>query len=917
MWNRVSYKKYFSPIFLIVLCLVLPSAQATIEYDRLQPTPQRILYGSVNENLDLSYQTEFHILYSPDTEKDIGVFREQTQGYFAKSPTFTLSQRQKQHGRYSALIMTRTEWSGPTIWQEAPKQAQGYALEITSEGIALVGTDEDGFFYGLQTVIQLFNHVRVAKKPLPAAILVDWPDIPNRGVMMSVQSFRSNTDLKMFKTILTGLAGLKYNNIFLGFDSAVPGPESPFPQSVPNPLTESQIKEICEYAQKYHLTLNLAFQLGSHCVWLFREPAYADLREVQGEDLTWDEANWCPLNPKLWPIIRDLVQYQMKLCHPARVLVAHDEIYLGQYAVCPRCRKAGISKEKFIAQSLVHLREIIPPEQAEMMVWSDSFSSGLMGTTSELGYSQGIMDSEKLFALSPEKITLSIWDYSGSPGHIPVINSFRKHQRPYWVSTFQSQDVHKVCYYGQRYQAEGVLTTLWYEISQWNDLRSLSARGATSLVATAAYGWNVGSQPLHSEDPVQVFHDLVTGPSPISSDTTYQTVDLTKEMNFPQKDIGEVGSFTQVIESLPCGEIYGDSVPFQLKAKGILLAGDEAESKSLPTRKIISVNRPVRAIHFLHCCDVPSREAKLNDWYQATAKPQIGYYLLTFADGKTVKLPLEYRWNIQDWNSLEGAWESPLVLQGTLKHENTRLNVQRFSWRAQTGSMPLLKSIELVSDCQMGMNPMLLAMTLETDEQTDKINNQAQSFGKFENIAFADHFGYASSAALTDKWKGVLFPEQITALGRQPELVKDQSQPGQTAMQIVLPRTESKSRTTIGQTGLSLDLSTATTISMRIRVQPVKSGSFISFLYLGNSTGKYFYRIAVPLPEPGKDWQRIFIPMESAGLEGKVDPKVGLKKIDLLMISFFHHNPEPIHVEIDDFIIGEYVGPEMFNCVRQ
>ena len=62
-------------------------------------------------------------------------------------------------------------------------QQQGYALDISSQGIALAGHDLAGVFYGVCTLNQL---VRQFGATLPALEMHDYPDYPARGLMLDV-----------------------------------------------------------------------------------------------------------------------------------------------------------------------------------------------------------------------------------------------------------------------------------------------------------------------------------------------------------------------------------------------------------------------------------------------------------------------------------------------------------------------------------------------------------------------------------------------------------------------------------------------------------------------------------------------------------------------------------------------------------
>lgn len=59
-----------------------------------------------------------------------------------------------------------------------PKKAEGYWLNVTENGITIVGADEQGLFYGVQTLL-----ASMAEGWLEKGSVTDWPDVPFRGTV--------------------------------------------------------------------------------------------------------------------------------------------------------------------------------------------------------------------------------------------------------------------------------------------------------------------------------------------------------------------------------------------------------------------------------------------------------------------------------------------------------------------------------------------------------------------------------------------------------------------------------------------------------------------------------------------------------------------------------------------------------------
>lgn len=58
-----------------------------------------------------------------------------------------------------------------------------YALQITQKGINIIGYDERGAFYGIQTLRQIMESPIASQGSLPCLAIADYPDLPYRGVV--------------------------------------------------------------------------------------------------------------------------------------------------------------------------------------------------------------------------------------------------------------------------------------------------------------------------------------------------------------------------------------------------------------------------------------------------------------------------------------------------------------------------------------------------------------------------------------------------------------------------------------------------------------------------------------------------------------------------------------------------------------
>src|SRR4051794_19903454 len=87
--------------------------------------------------------------------------------------------------------------------------AEGYAVRITADGIALDATDAAGAFYGRATLTQL-AHLHDGR--VPVGTVRDWPDFAQRGVMVDVSRDKVPTTATLH-ALVDRLASWKVNHV--------------------------------------------------------------------------------------------------------------------------------------------------------------------------------------------------------------------------------------------------------------------------------------------------------------------------------------------------------------------------------------------------------------------------------------------------------------------------------------------------------------------------------------------------------------------------------------------------------------------------------------------------------------------------------------------------------------------------------
>ncbi|MEG1402317.1 beta-N-acetylglucosaminidase domain-containing protein [Bacteroides sp.] len=139
-----------------------------------------------------------------------------------------------------------------------------YAMNIDDKGISIIGYDEKGAFYGIQTLRQIVESPISAEKKLPYLTINDYPDLSYRGV---VEGFYGTPWSHQVRMSLIDLYGKFKMNYYLY------GPKDDHYHSCPNwrlPYPEKEaknIKELVEACNRNRVDFVWAIHPGQDIKW--------------------------------------------------------------------------------------------------------------------------------------------------------------------------------------------------------------------------------------------------------------------------------------------------------------------------------------------------------------------------------------------------------------------------------------------------------------------------------------------------------------------------------------------------------------------------------------------------------------------------------------------------------------------------
>ncbi len=210
---------------------------------------------------------------------------------------------------------------------------EGYSLIITPSSLRIEAGEEKGFFYALQTLLQLRDG-----RYLPCVEIEDYPSLPLRGFHISLEANHQIT-IEELKYLISLGAKFKLNTFVIEYGDRFPFAKHPVIPSSAS-FTKEEIKELVRWGKRYHIELIPLMQCLGHLSYVLKHPQYLHLKEGGEEG-----AQLCPLNPESFKLFTELAGEILPFHSEGRYFhIGGDETReLGE---CPKCREYVKKKGK-------------------------------------------------------------------------------------------------------------------------------------------------------------------------------------------------------------------------------------------------------------------------------------------------------------------------------------------------------------------------------------------------------------------------------------------------------------------------------------------------------------------------------------------------------------------------------------------
>ena len=774
---------------------------------------------------------------------------------------------------------------------DTPTHPQGYRLVIDNTQIYVTARSTDGLFYGAQT---LLNMIRNSNKPeLDCIVINDWPDFDRRGYFMTIRNMKSEA-LPAFKKSLDAMASLKLNWLLLSIEEAFPYEPNPLVNR-PNAFTREEMIDLAEFCRARHIEIAPSMQLWSHARWMTYHPDWESKMTEGGPSSSWS-CQICPHSQEANDLIAEAVKQQIELFRPKVYFMMTDEIFLGPYGQCPRCKADPNLKETYIKE-IKFLENIVLQYGVRPMVCQDSFD--------DHHWKYG---SAMRKVLDPNEMILW-WSYSDTlPSHtMQLFKDFQLVGHSLTGKPYNTQNMLRAI------RANGgrdSTMVYWYYSAngQFTNLKQECPDSLGGFVNGLDYMWKYRETPywkLQYDGTFEMIRRLQTEKAAVPECRNVTSIPLENAVNtelgatgqFPVLDDNALAELKKTLAERP--EKYHLLTAPGGKYYAMALTGMSGDKTGRDTISF-NVNRSAKAISLLMTGSRPS--INVGEYLSAGVygKKRWDYapaatLHIFYEDGEKADVPLRYRYDFTDWNRPYGGFNTSFAVRGVdaKKQHYNFCTVMLPNPRPETK----IEKIHFQTNRLDGVSPAILAASLiDADKPCETIEFKSEAIAEripaFRNVTE----NKSEIHWHVDFTKGNLGDAKVITRGKFPanfanfEFIDDPESPaGGKVLKIVLPKADIKP----GNGYCRLDIDVPATLPpgtaslyLETKMQGVEGFSHSNF-YLVENDDYHHWGSKVRIQ---KDWATIRLSLPHSRDIASQDEKLrGIDKVTLFRFTFFFH----------------------------
>jgi len=561
--------------------------------------------------------------------------------------------------------------------------AEGYVLVVSANVVLVAGSDDQGAFYGLQSLRQLASNEN-GQLEFRGVRVRDWPDKPFRGLKLYLPG-RNN--IPFFKRFIRDFMALyKYNALIMEMNASMRLDSHPelnsgwlefardvnfsrrnYPPGMPHELVpnsshqdtadggfleKEEVADLARWVRQNHIELIPELPAFTHSYYLLSR--HKELAEVPGEK--WPDT-YCPSNPQSYELLFAVYDEYIDLLKPKIIHAGHDELF-APVGLCPLCGSKDIGER--YGEDVRKIHDHLAAKGIQLAVWGDMLLQDVRGVGLQEShapdgwkyYAAGGMTREQVERLIPKDTLIFNWFWDETKGEQTEAQLDQMgFKQIYGNFTSGIRNYEKR---SKRATIIGGAPSAWFATNENGFGKEMMA----DFIGCSTILWN--GKVIDGKELSGVIQSMVPeirvrlrgNPPPSQTETSLGPVDIQASFNQGSSE----PKLGLDLSGMKSGMVSPGKISFDLNASGakkaILIAADGKESSGLSKEADIRIGVDATSLIFLHATAKPA--ANLES-FRLIYDPEdtadmLGWYEVVYEDGFVITIPIRYGVNIAEWN---------------------------------------------------------------------------------------------------------------------------------------------------------------------------------------------------------------------------------------------------------------------------
>lgn len=271
-------------ILIAMICMIIMSCSgssqprsenANVSVDNLLPVPQKMLFTGKSFTIDKSW-TIINEGSEGGSEAAVNSLMLALKERGGLEPAKDTGNNKRKQIR---LAVKRGSIILPSVYSDSISN-QAYKLSLSSSGVAVEANSPAGLYYGIETLIQLFDAGN-GKILLPEGEITDWPDLAMRMIYWDCAHHLDR--IETFRRAIDRASHYKINAIALKLEGHFQF-KSAQPIVEPNAFTPAEYQQLTDYAREHFVQLVPYLDAPAHVSFILKHPEYNALRAIRNSN---------------------------------------------------------------------------------------------------------------------------------------------------------------------------------------------------------------------------------------------------------------------------------------------------------------------------------------------------------------------------------------------------------------------------------------------------------------------------------------------------------------------------------------------------------------------------------------------------------------------------------------------------------